>query len=289
MGYVANVQFSPFYVAKEKTYFEDAGFDVTFDYRWETDGIQLAAAGEIPFTVASGDQVIQARSQGLPVIAIASWYQDFPVAIIALEDIPLDAPSDLEGLTVGIPETFGASYIGLRALLEAGDLTESDIDLQAIGYTQLAALTNNTVDAVVVYANNEPVVLAQQDTPYNALYVSDYAEVVSAALVSSDTYLQENPERARAFIAAFLNGLEDTLADPDEAFEISKNYVEGLEENAEVQRAVLDASISLWEAPALGRFDPEAWENAQSVMKEAGMIEETTPIDALYRNAYLPD
>ena len=41
MGYVANVQFSPFYVAKENGYFQDQGFDVDFDYRWETDGIQF--------------------------------------------------------------------------------------------------------------------------------------------------------------------------------------------------------------------------------------------------------
>jgi NitT/TauT family transport system substrate-binding protein len=39
MGYVANVQFSPFYMAEERGYFKEAGFDVTFDYRWETDGI----------------------------------------------------------------------------------------------------------------------------------------------------------------------------------------------------------------------------------------------------------
>jgi NitT/TauT family transport system substrate-binding protein len=289
MGYVANVQFSPFYVAKERTYFEDAGFDVTFDYRWETDGIQLAAAGEIPFTVASGDQVIQARSQGLPVVAVASWYQKFPVAIIALEGVPLDAPGDLEGLTIGIPETFGASYIGLRALLEAGGLTESDIDLQAIGYTQLAALTNGTVDATVVYANNEPVVLSQEGTSYNAIYVSDYADLVSAAIVSSDAYVEENPDRVRAFVGAFLQGLEETLADPDEAFEISKDYIEGLEENADVQRGVLEASIELWQTPTPGRSDPEAWEKAQSVMAEAGMIEKTVPVDNLYTNAYLPE
>ena len=289
MGYVANVQFSPFYVAKERTYFEDAGFDVTFDYRWETDGIQLAAAGEIPFTVASGDQVIQARSQGLPVVAICAWYQTFPVAVIALEDVPLDTPADLEGLTIGIPETFGASYIGLLALLEAGGLTESDIDLQAIGYTQLAALTNGTVDATVVYANNEPVVLSQEGTSFNTLYASDYADLVSAAIVSSDAYLEEHPERARDFVAAFLQGLEETLADPDEAFEISKAYIEGLEENAEVQRGVLDASIELWRAPEPGRFDPQAWAKAQSVMAEAGMIENTVPVDNLYSNAYLPE
>ncbi len=228
MGYVANVQFSPFYVAQERGYLQDAGFDVTFDYRWETDGIQLVAAGEIPFTVASGDQVIQARSKGLPVVAVAGWYQTFPVGVIALQSTPLERPEDLRGLRIGIPETFGASYIGLRALLDVAGLTEADIDLQAIGYTQLAMLTSGTVDAVVVYANNEPVVLAQQGIPYNAIYASDYVDLVSAVIVSSDNYVDTHPEETQRFVAAFLKGVDDVIRDPDAAFAICERVVEGL-------------------------------------------------------------
>lgn len=286
MGYVANVQFSPFYVAADHGYFEDAGFDITFDYRWETDGIQLVAAGELPFTLAGGDQVIQARSKGLPVVAVAAWYQRFPVAVIALETTPLQAPEDLRGLRIGIPETFGASYIGLRALLNAGGLTEADVELQTIGYTQLAALTAGTVDAVVVYANNEPVVLAQESTPYNALYVADYANLVSAALISSDTMVEENPEQVRAFVEAFLRGLEDVLDDPDAAFETSTAYVEGLEENAAVQRAVLAATLDYWQTPTPGHFDAQAWDAAQNVMHDAGLIDTTLPVATLFTNDF---
>ncbi len=287
MGYVANMQFSPFYVGKERGYFEQAGFAVTFDYRWETDGIQLVAAGEIPFAVASGDQVIQARSQGLPVVAVAAWYQKFPVAVIALQDTPLDSPAEMRGLRIGIPETFGASYIGLRALLKAGGLAEADIDLQTIGYTQLAALTTGSVDAVVVYANNEPVVLAQEGTPFNALYVADYANLVSAVIVSNDTMVQEQPEAVQAFVTAFLHGLKDVIADPDAAFEISAPYIEGLEENASAQRGVLDTSIEFWRASHLGRFEAAAWEEAQTVMAEIGLIEQTMPVETLFTNAFV--
>jgi NitT/TauT family transport system substrate-binding protein len=274
MGYVANVQFTPFYMAKEREYFQQAGFDVNFDYRWETDGIQLVAAGEIPFSIASGDQVIQARSQGLPVVAVAAWYQRFPVAIIGLEETPLRTPEDLRGLSIGIPETFGASYIGLRALLKAGGLTETDIDLQAIGYTQLAALTAGTVDAVVVYANNEPVVLSQEGIPFNTLYVADYAHIVSAVPV-------------QAFVDAFRQGLQDVLDDPDAAFEISKQHIEGLAENAPAQRAVLATSIEYWRAPNLGRFDAGSWQQAQTVMAEIGLIEQTMPVESLFTNAFV--
>ncbi len=287
MGYVANVQFTPFYMAKEREYFQRAGFDVSFDYRWETDGIQLVAAGEIPFAIASGDQVIQARSRGLPVVAVAAWYQRFPVAIIALENTPLRTPEDLRGLSIGIPETFGGSYIGLRALLEAGGLTEADIDLQAIGYTQLAALTAGTVDAVVVYANNEPVVLAREGVPFNSLYVADYAHIVSAVLVSNDTMVKEQPKVVRAFVDAFLKGLQDVLNDPDAAFEISKKYIEGLEANAVAQRGVLDTSIDYWRSPELGKFDADSWQQAQTVMAEIGLIEQTMPVESLFTNAFV--
>lgn len=287
MGYVANVQFSPFYMAQERGYFDEAGLDVTFDYRWETDGIQLVAAGELPFSVASGDQVIQARSNGLPVVAVAGWYQTFPVGVIALEGTPLDSPEDLRGLSIGIPETFGASYIGLRALLEVAGLTEEDIDLQAIGYTQLAALTNGTVDGVVVYRNNEPAVLAQQGTDFNALYASDYVDLVSAVLVSSDTYVAEHPESVQAFVDAFLSGLQDVLDDPEAAFEVSTGYVEGLTDNRDLQWPVLLASIELWEAPSPGIMNAESWTQAQQVMHDAGLIEQTVPTADLFTNAFV--
>ncbi len=288
MGYVANVQFSPVYVAMERGYFREAGFDVTLDYRWETDGIQLVAAGTLPFTIASGDQIIQARSRNLPVVAVASWFRRFPVGIIALPEHPLNTPADLRGLRIGTPVTFGASYIGLRALLKAGGLTENDVDIQEIGYAQLAALTSGTVDAVVVYANNEPVVLTQRGIAHETLFVKDYANMVSNAVVTSDVMLRDNPEQVQAFVNAFLRGLADVLADPDAAFEISYKYVEGLEENAEAQRAVLEATLEFWRAEQLGSFDPQAWAEAQQVMLEAGLIEEVVPVESLFTNQFIP-
>jgi NitT/TauT family transport system substrate-binding protein len=289
MGYVANVQFSPFYVARERGYLTEAGFDVSFDYRWETDGMQLVAAGELPFTIASGDQVIQARSMGLPVVAVAAWFQDFPVSVISLEDTPIETPAALRGLRIGLPETFGASYIGLRALLEAGGLTEQDIDLQAIGYAQLAALTAGTVDAVVVYSNNEPVVLEQQGIQFNELRVADYSNLVSNVLVSNEAYLDEHPEEATRFVGAFLKGLSDVLEDPEAAFEVSQLYVEGLADNRAAQWPVLLASRELWTASTLGIMQPDAWEQAQHVMREAGLIEQAVPVETLFTNEFVPE
>jgi NitT/TauT family transport system substrate-binding protein len=288
MGFVANVQFAPWYVAVERGYFAEEGLEIVFDYSWETDGVRLVGAGELPFAIASGDQIILARSQGLPVLTVASWWQRFPVAVVALEGSGIRQPEDLAGRKMGIPETFGASYIGWRALATEFEMEDNDVQLEVIGYTQLANLTEERVDAAVVYANNEPVQLEQIGYDFTLISVADYATLVSNGLITNEETLQEQPELVRAFVRAFLRGLEDTLADPDAAFDICRKYVEGLGENETVQRAVLEASISYWQGEPLGWSDPAAWQATEQVMLEAGLLSTELDTEQAFTNEFLP-
>lgn len=288
MGFVANVQFAPWYVAVERGYFAEEGIEIEFDYSWETDGVRLVGAGELPFAVASGDQVLLARAQGLPVVMVANWWQRFPVGVVALAESGIRTPQDLAGQRVGIPETFGASYIGWRALVSAAQIDESNIHLEVIGYTQLANLTENRVDAAVVYANNEPVQLAQRGYEVAFIPVADYATLVSNGIIANEALLEENPELVRAFLRAFLRGLSDTLADPDAAFDICRRYVEGLDENEAVQRAVLEASLDYWRGEPLGASDLAAWQETEEVMRAAGLLTMPVEVQGAFTNEFLP-
>ncbi len=288
MGFVANVQFAPWYVAMENGYFAEEGIELTFDYGWETDGVRLVGAGELPFAIASGDQVILARSQGLPVVTIANWFRRFPVSVVALESSGIEHPGELVGRKVGIPETFGASYIGWRALAARYGLEDDAVQLEVIGYTQLANLIEGRVEAVVVYANNEPIQLEQAGEDFVQFLVADEVPLVSNGIIANETVLEENPELVQSFTRAFLKGLRDTLDDPDAAFEICTRYVEGLEGNEEVQRAVLDATIQYWRGDALGESDPDAWQNTVAVMEAAGLLQRSPEVSGMFTNGFLP-
>lgn len=292
LGYIPNVQFAPLYVALEKGYFREAGFDVTLDYSFETDATALVGAGDLQFAVVSGEQVLLARAQGLPVVYVMAWYQDYPVSVAALSDQGIRQIADLRGKRIGLPGPYGANYIGLRALLFAGGLKESDVTLDSIGFTQAEALATGRVQAAAVYTANEPVQLRARGYDVTELRVADYVQLTANGLITGEAYLRQNPDRVRAMVAAFLRGVQDTIADPDEAFAISKKYVEALAnadaETQAIQMQVLRTSIELWRAERPGYSDPQAWENMQSVLLEMGLLSAPLDLPAAFTNAYLP-
>ena len=289
MGYIPNIQYAPYYVAVEKGYFAEAGIEIEFDYSFETDGVALVGAGNLPFAVVSGEQVPLARAQELPVVYVVAWYKDYPVSVVTKTESGITSPADLAGKKVGLPGLFGANYIGFIALLNANGLSESDVTLDAIGFNQVEALATDQEDAIVGYTSNEPIQLSAQGYDVTEFRVADYASLASNGIVTSEMTIAENPELVRGMVGAFLKGVEYAAANPDEAYEISKKYVENLAEADEaVQKQILATSIELWQLEKPGYSDPQAWENMNQLLAEMGLISEPLEIEKAYSNEFLP-
>lgn len=288
VGYIPNVQFAPLYVAIEKGYYSDAGLDVTIDYSFETDAMALVGADKLKFAMISGEQVLLARAQQLPVVYTLAWYEDYPVGIAALKSSGISKPEDLKGKRIGVPVLSGASYIGLQALLEAGGLTEKDVIIDVIGFNQVEALAAGQEDAVVVYVANEPVQLNTRGYEVNVMKVADYLHLISNGLVTNETTIKNQPDLVTRMTTATRKGIEFAAANPDETYEICLKYVETLSQaDPAVQKAVLAESISLWQTDRPGFSEPDGWENMQQVLLGMELIQSPLDLTLAYTNEFI--
>jgi NitT/TauT family transport system substrate-binding protein len=287
MGYIPNVQYAAFYTAVEKGFFAEAGIELEFDYSYETDGVALVGANELQFSIVSGEQVPIARAEGLPVVYVMAWYEKYPVAVISRAEKNIQKPEDLAGKRVALPGLFGANYVGLRALLGEANLKESDLTLESVGFNQVEILAAGTSDAVVVYVANEPVQLKAQGYDLNLILVADYLDLVSNGLLTNEKTISENPDLVRRMVSAALKGIQYTVENPEEAFEICKKYVEGLEDaDQEVQMDILKASINLYQTDPYGYSHPAAWTNMQEVLLKMELMKKEINLEEAYTNEF---
>ena len=289
MGYIPNIQYAPFYVTIEKGYFAEEGIEIEFDYSFETDGVALTGAGELPFAVASGEQVLLARSQGLPVVYAFAWYQQFPISVISAPGLNINEPADLRGKKIGLPGLFGANFIGLEALLFSAGVDPSEVQMDAIGFNQVEAYASGNSDIVVGYAANEPIVLASQGFDLTELRVADYVSLTANGIVTNEETIANDPELVRGMARALARGIEDTIANPDEAYEISLKFVENLkDQDKDVQMQVLTTSIEFWKAERIGYSNPQAWENMNDLLVKMQLIPEPIDLSKAFTNEFIP-
>ena len=289
VGYIPDVQFAPLYVAQQKGFYAEEGLEVEIKHGLkENDMVALTAQGELEFAIASGDQVILARAQGIPITYVMKWYQRYPVAVMALAESGISTPEDLMGQTVGLPGFYGANFIGWKALVYATGLDENQITLQEIGFTQAAAVQQGLVEAAMVYIANEPNQLLSQGIEINIIEVSDYIDLVSNGLIVGDKLKAEDPDMVQRMTRATLRGITDVIAHPDEAFAIVRQVIpEMTDDAAPTQRRVLASSIELWQSDRPGFSEPQAWQASADFMEQTDLLEKEIEPETLYTNRFI--
>lgn len=260
LTYIPNIQFSPFYVAHSEGIFADHGLDVTLRHHGEQEDLFTALLSDQEQVVhASTAEAVVAAAGGQPLQTFATNYQRYPVVIITSSP-EITEMGQLAGASIGLPGRYGSNYYALQAALDQAGMTEADVKIVEVGYTQVTALTSGEVAAVVAYRNNELVQVEAMGAAHSVVeVVSESAPVlVGPGLVSTGESVSN--DQARALADAVEEAEKRIIEDPELALRATEEHVPTLTqaEQREQARAVLEATMEMWQRDGRVTTDVDA-------------------------------
>jgi putative hydroxymethylpyrimidine transport system substrate-binding protein len=292
LDFYVNPDHAGIYAGLENGRFEEAGLDVT--PRVPSDPaapIKLVAAGRADLAISYEPEVMIARDQGQPVIAVAALVSTPLTSLISLPEAGIARPTDLRGKTIA---TAGIPYqqAFLDAILGEEGIEPNEVQTQNVGLGLLPAVVSGRADAMLGgFRNVEGVDLAERGlkprvVPVDELGIPTYDELV---LVANSDRVEEDPEAIRLFIAALEQGTLDAIRDPEAATDAVLAAGDGLD--PELTAAEIDATLPLLRPESnrpYGYMNPREWEEFAGFLADAGVIGALPQTEDVLTNELLP-
>ncbi|HEU4947466.1 MAG TPA: ABC transporter substrate-binding protein [Kribbella sp.] len=217
------------YVALDKGYFKDAGFDVTIRPGSGTvDVLKLVAGGQADYGI--GDftaTVITLANQKLPVITVGMIHQRSLAAIVALEESGIKTPADLVGKRIG-DQPGSTNTVMFPVYAKAAGIPADKTQFVPSAPPALPQLlVSGKVDGIGQFVVGQP--LIERAAKGKKVVVLPYGEKVpdlyGNAIVTRDDVAKDHPDQVRKFSEALFKGLQDAVSNPEEAAQILRKYV----------------------------------------------------------------
>jgi NitT/TauT family transport system substrate-binding protein len=219
------------YVAKEKGYFADAGFEVEVKPGIGTEAnLRLLQSGAVDFAVVDITAALIAYGTGTfkDFSVISAVQQRNLACFMALSGSGITKPKDLEGKKVayiqgGIVKTLFDTYAKLAGV-DATKVTWVQMPPQDL----VKGLGAGSVDAATQFVVGKPQVeqvARQKGQQAVVLPFSDQlVDLYGNGLGVRKKMITDDPDKAKRFNAAMLKGLRYALDHPDEAGQIYAKY-----------------------------------------------------------------
>jgi ABC-type nitrate/sulfonate/bicarbonate transport system substrate-binding protein len=285
LPWIINSQFAGPYAAVDQGFFGDEGLEVEIrPGGFDINSITMVASGEDTFGLHDMGSLLLARSEGIPLIASATFFQKHPGAAMALADSGITTLQDFEGKTMGFQE--GGPWMLTKAMLVANGVDPASMKQVTIGY-DLTPLFNGDVDLTTVYATNEPLLAKAQGFDTVVFLPYDYGiETSSEALFTTDDYSKANPQIVCGMVRAIRRGWEWAVDNPDKAVDIVMAAGgEGLNRGAEMGQ--FNAQLNHLMTPdtdtnGLGYMTEARWQTAEDVLREQGALDTDVDVTKVF-------
>ncbi|WP_413378867.1 ABC transporter substrate-binding protein [Alkalihalobacillus sp. 1P02AB] len=274
------------YAAVEQGYFEELGLDVTVEPGGpQVSGVQIVASGSAEFGLAHADQILLARNEGVEVKSIAAVMQSSPQAFMFHEGAEITGFEDLNGRATYVQP--GVAY--WEFLKGAYDLS----GVEELAYTgQHVNFLGDLESVTQSFVTSEPYMLEKEGVPTETLLISESGyDPYQVVLFSTESYLEENEELTKDFVAAFLKGWEYYKDHSDEINEIihEDNPEIALDELADEADKQIDFIFGHDATEnGVGYMSEERWALLIEQLYELELLKEKVNASQVFTPSFLP-
>ncbi|TDD16135.1 thiamine biosynthesis protein [Kribbella turkmenica] len=264
------------YVALEKGYFKDAGFDVTINPGSGTvDVMKLVAGGQADYGI--GDftaTVITLGKQKLPVTTVGMIHQRSLAAIVALEDGTIKKPADLAGKRIG-DQPGSTNQVMFPVYAQAIGIDPASVKFVPSPPPALPQLlASKKVDGIGQFVVGVPLVeKAAKKKAVTLSYGEKLPDLYGNAIITRTDLAKDHPDQVKKFTEALLKGLQDTIEDPAAAAEILKKHVPQTDVDVATEELRLMAKfVKPNPNDTLGAVDPDRVQTIIKLLDDAKAI-----------------
>jgi len=290
LDWVAEPEHGGFYQALAKGYFRDAGLDVDIVQGGPNGFVmQKVATGKADISQNDSTNTILAIAQGLPVVQIGAVFQNDPSVLMLHADNPVRRFEDLDGKTImARPEWAFLPYLK----------NKYHIDFKII--PQAFSVANFIADPNFIqqgYYTAEPFYIEKGGAKYpKFLFPWDAGFDAYTILVANRPWAERNPDKVRAFMAAYIRGWKDYIeGDPSPAHELMKklNPNDSDEFLAFCRKMIIDEGLAIGRGARddsqTGRITRERFAIQIRQLEDLGILpKDRLTVDQVMTTAYLP-
>ena len=296
LDWTPNTNHTGIFVAQEKGYFKDAGLNVEVVQPPEDGATTLVASGKAQFGVSFQDSLAPAfvGDSPIPVTAVAAMLQHNTSGIISRANEGIDTPKGLEGKKYATWD-MDIEKETIREVMKADGGNFDLVELIPSTVTdEVSALQSHSVDAIWIFYGWAGVAceVAGLDTDYFEFAdIDPVFDYYTPVIIGNNNWLDENPETAKAFLAALSKGYTYAAENPKESADILMEAAPELKSNTELvyasQKYLSKEYIA--DAQQWGVFDSDRWSGFFEWLNENNLLEEKIDPDYGFTNEYLPD
>jgi putative hydroxymethylpyrimidine transport system substrate-binding protein len=275
LDWFPNVDHLPIYVARQQGYFAEEGLEIKIISPSETsDGLKMAAAGNVDMAVSYEPQTIIAAARGLDVVVVARLIEHPLTTLLFLKDKGIASPKDLAGKKIGYTVP-GLMDVLLKAFARVNDI--GDYTAINVGFAIVQSLTAGKVDAVMgPFKTYETVTMAHKGYEVGFFElekwgIPDYDELI---FITSKKTLGQNRAAMAAFRRVMDRAIRQVRQNPQQAL---TDYFKQVPQSD--RKTEIDAfKLTLPYYASTQRMDVDRWQKFADFALRYGLIDKKVDV-----------